>query len=177
MKRTAIVTHDVTMNMPGSFMFGETRFISGEQRNYRELNYVPMDRKIARNALGIPSNEFMLLVKDDLIDTDSTLYLLPSLLKQLPDHNRGWLVFLGGNMDMPDPALCQGMQKLDLFMESNACRWKWSFAGKKSDQFLKYYYSAANMVVLSLHVNTEKLCDLIKSMFSIPISATYARPV
>jgi len=177
MKRTTIATQEATFDMPGSFMLGETRFISGEQCRYRELNYIPMDRKIARNALGIPVNSFMLLVQDDFMDCESTLQLLPSLLKQLPDHHKGELVFLGGSMDVPDPELCTGMQQLDLFMELNACQWKWSFAGRKSEQFLKYYYSAANLVVLSLTTNTEKLCELIKSMFSIPISATYARPV
>lgn len=176
MRNNAIISNEASLALPGSFMLGDTHFITGEQRDYRNLNYAPLDRMIARQALGIPTNDFMLLVKDDFKQATATIQLLPDLLNQLPSNQTGQLFFMGGELDLPDPEFCHGLASLDAYLETNRCKWKWFFTGNKPERLLKYYYSAANMVILSLNSNTEKLVELFQSLMN-PLSANYMKPV
>lgn len=175
MRNNAIISNEASLALPGSFMLGDTHFITGEQRDYRTLNFTPLDRNMARQALGIPSNDYMLLVKDDFQQATTTIQLLPELLQQLPANKTGQLFFMGGELDLPDPQFCKGLASLDAYLESSQCKWKWFFTGQKPERLLKYYYSAANMVILSLNSNTEKLLELFQSLLN-PITANTFKP-
>lgn len=164
MRNSAILSNEARLALPGSFMLGDIQFITGERREYRHLNFVPMDRNKARQALGMPENDFLLLIRDEFDQPEATIQLLPELLQFLPPKCRGQICFMGGKMDVPDPDFCKGLAHLDRHLESTGCKWKWFFTGQKQDRLLKYYYSAANLVVMSIHSNTLKLKELIQSM-------------
>lgn len=170
MRNSAILSNEARLALPGSFTLGDIQFISGERRDYRSINFVPMDRIRARQALGIPANDFILMIQDDFSKPEATIQLLPEILQCLPPTGRGQLYFMGGTMDLPDSSFCKGLAELDLHMENSRCSWKWLFTGQKPERLMKYYYSAANLVVLSIHSNTQKLKELLQSMLN-PVSA------
>ena len=171
MRNSAILSNEARLALPGSFTLGDIQFISGERRDYRSINFVPMDRIQARQALGIPAKDFILMIQDDFSDPHATIQLLPEIIQCLPPTGSGQLYFMGGTMDLPDTSFCKGLAELDLHMENSGGSWKWFFTGQKPERLLKYYYSAANMVVLSIHSNTQKLKELIQSMLT-PMTLT-----
>ena len=166
MRNSAILSNEARLALPASFTLGDIQFISGERRDYQSINIVPMDRIQARQALGIPANDFILLIQDDFSKPEATLQLLPEILQCLPPTGKGQVYFMGGTMDLPDTSFCKGLAELDLHMENSRCSWKWFFTGQKPERLLKFYYSAANMVILSIHSNTQKLKELIHSLLN-----------
>ncbi len=173
MKPITTLNAEASFANPGSFLLGETRFVAGKKSAYRNLTYRPMERIQARNALGMPTPDYLVLIDDDFTQADYALKVLPVLLESVKPNSKGRLIFTGGSMDMPDTDLCAEMRRVERFLQSDGNGWKWTFVGRKSEQVMRYYYSAANLVVLSLSEQTEKLCNLIQSLFT-PAEVSYA---
>src|SRR5690606_5590742 len=108
----------------------------------------PIARALARRTLGYRPDERILLNIGRLVPrkgVDNAIRALGRLTRVhgLPAR----LGVVGGNSDLPDPELTPEIGRLQAIAEAEGVAAQVAFTGRRSREFLKLYYSAADVFV------------------------------
>jgi glycosyltransferase involved in cell wall biosynthesis len=108
----------------------------------------PIARPFARRTLGLPGDERILLNIGRLVPRkgiDNAIRGLARLEKQHGYAAR--LLVVGGNSDLPDPSATPEIGRLRALAGAEGVGERVVFTGRRSREFLKLYYSAADAFV------------------------------
>jgi D-inositol-3-phosphate glycosyltransferase len=107
----------------------------------------PIDRDFARRALGLGSGQPLLLNLGRLVPRkgiDNAIRALSRLDRRgIPAR----LIVVGGNSDLPDPALTPEIGRLQAIAADEGVSERVTFLGRRSRELLKLYYSAADAFI------------------------------
>lgn len=115
---------------------------------FDRAEFWPIARALARRTLGYRPDERILLNIGRLVPrkgVDNAIRALGRLTRVhgLPAR----LVVVGGNSDLPDPELTPEIGRLQAIAEAEGVAAQVAFTGRRSREFLKLYYSAADVFV------------------------------
>ena len=109
----------------------------------------PITKPFARRALGLPvSGEPIVLNIGRLVPRkglDNAIRAVAALARRHGIAAR--LLVVGGNSDLPDPAATPEIARLQALAEAEGVGNLVTFTGRRSREFLKLYYSAADVFV------------------------------
>jgi D-inositol-3-phosphate glycosyltransferase len=106
----------------------------------------PIAKPFARRALGFAAGEPLLVNIGRLAPRKGLDNLIRGLGRLKRDHHmRARLVLVGGNSDLPDPALTPEMARLQAVAQEEGVAGQVVLTGRRSREFLKLYYSAADV--------------------------------
>jgi glycosyltransferase involved in cell wall biosynthesis len=106
----------------------------------------PIAKAFARRALGLSPGERIMLNVGRLTPRKGLDNLVRGLAHLARDHGiAARLVIVGGNSDLPDAALTPEMARLQSIAADEGVERQVHFTGRRSREFLKLYYSAADI--------------------------------
>ena len=108
----------------------------------------PIAPRFARRALGLPSDSPVLLSVGRLVPrkgVDNVIRALGILVRRLGVPAQ--LLVVGGNSDIPDPALTPEIARLRAIAAAEGVAGRVTFTGRRPRELLKLYYSAADAFV------------------------------
>jgi glycosyltransferase involved in cell wall biosynthesis len=106
----------------------------------------PITKPFARRALGLPADEPILLNVGRLAPRKGLDNLVHGLGRLARTHGvPARLIVVGGNSDLPDPALTPEIGRLKAIAAEEGVARQVCFTGRRSREFLKLYYSAADL--------------------------------
>ncbi|HEX5065583.1 MAG TPA: glycosyltransferase family 1 protein [Myxococcota bacterium] len=108
----------------------------------------PITRTLARRTLGYRPDERIVLNIGRLVPRkgiDNAIRGLGQLTRRFGMDAK--LVVVGGNSDLPDPALTPEIGRLHALARAEGIEDRVVFTGRRSREFLKLYYSAADVFV------------------------------
>jgi glycosyltransferase involved in cell wall biosynthesis len=106
----------------------------------------PITKPFARRALGLPAVEPILLNVGRLTPRKGIDNLVRGLGRLARTHGvAAKLIVVGGNSDLPDPALTPEIGRLKAIAAEEGVERQVCFTGRRSREFLKLYYSAADL--------------------------------
>ena len=108
----------------------------------------PIAPRFARRALGLPSDSPVLLSVGRLVPrkgVDNVIRALGILVRRLGVPAE--LLVVGGNSDIPDPALTPEIGRLRAIAAEEGVAGRVTFTGRRPRELLKLYYSAADAFV------------------------------
>jgi glycosyltransferase involved in cell wall biosynthesis len=108
----------------------------------------PITKPFARRALSFASSEPLLLSVGRLTPRKGLDNLIRGLARLSQEQGiRARLVIVGGNSDLADPALTPEIARLQALAAEEGVADRVLFTGRRSREFLKLYYSAADLFV------------------------------
>ena len=110
--------------------------------------FEPLDKALARNALGLPLNERLILQLGRMVPrkgVDTVIRGLSWLHRH--HHIPARLLVVGGESEWPDPALTPEIGRLQAIADEEGISDYVTFVGRRKRELLKYYYSAADVFV------------------------------
>jgi glycosyltransferase involved in cell wall biosynthesis len=108
----------------------------------------PIARRFARRTLGLAPEERIILNLGRLVPRKGVDNAIRGLARLARDFGvRARLVVVGGNSDLPDPALTPEIGRLRKIAEAERVAERVVFTGRRSRELLKLYYSAADVFV------------------------------
>jgi glycosyltransferase involved in cell wall biosynthesis len=106
----------------------------------------PITKPFARRALGFNPQEPLLVNIGRLAPRKGLDNLIRGLGRLTHEHHmNARLVLVGGNSDLPDPELTPEIARLQAIAEEEGVARQVAFTGRRSREFLKLYYSAADI--------------------------------
>jgi glycosyltransferase involved in cell wall biosynthesis len=106
----------------------------------------PITKPFARRALRLPANEPILVNIGRLAPRKGLDNLVRGLGRLARRHGiLGRLIIVGGNSDLPDPALTPEIARLQAIAAEEGVAKQVMFTGRRAREFLKLYYSAADI--------------------------------
>ncbi|HEX7054063.1 MAG TPA: glycosyltransferase [Burkholderiales bacterium] len=113
---------------------------------YDKAELWPITKAFSRRALGLPADGPILLNVGRLAPRKG----IDNLVRALGRLSRGYgvtakLIVVGGNSDLPDPALTPEIGRLKAIAAEEGVERQVCFTGRRSREFLKLYYSAADL--------------------------------
>lgn len=107
----------------------------------------PMDKQEARALLNLNDNEHILLQLGRMVPRKGVDNVIKCLefLKEAEKPLR--LVIVGGETDIPDPATCPEIARLQNIAVEKGVSASVTFLGRKNRDSLKYYYAAADIFI------------------------------
>jgi D-inositol-3-phosphate glycosyltransferase len=106
----------------------------------------PITKPFARRALRLPANEPVLLNIGRLAPRKGLDNLIRGLAVLARRHGiNAKLILVGGNSDLPDPALTPEIARLQAIAADEGIARQVVFTGRRTREFLKLYYSAADI--------------------------------
>ena len=113
---------------------------------YDKAELWPITKPFARRALGLPGDEPILLNVGRLTPRKGIDNLVRGLGRLARAHGTAAkLIVVGGNSDLPDPALTPEIGRLKGIAAEEGVERQVCFTGRRSREFLKLYYSAADL--------------------------------
>jgi glycosyltransferase involved in cell wall biosynthesis len=113
---------------------------------YDKAEFWPITKPFARRALGFAPNENILLNVGRLAPRKGLDNLVRGLGHLLRDYAiNARLVIVGGNSDLPDPALTPEIARLQAIAAEEGVEGRVQFTGRRTREFLKLYYSATDI--------------------------------
>jgi D-inositol-3-phosphate glycosyltransferase len=115
---------------------------------FDKAEFWPITRALARRTLGYGADERILLNIGRLVPRKGVDNAIMGLGRLVRVHGvAAKLVVVGGNSDLPDEALTPEIGRLRALAESQGVGDRVVFTGRRSREFLKLYYSAADVFV------------------------------
>jgi D-inositol-3-phosphate glycosyltransferase len=108
----------------------------------------PIARRFARRTLGLAADERVVVNIGRMVPrkgVDNAIRGVARLARGFGVRAR--LLVVGGNSDLPDPALTPEIGRLRSIAESERIAERVTFTGRRSRELLKLYYSAADVFV------------------------------
>ena len=113
---------------------------------YDKAELWPITKAFARRALGLPGEEPILLNVGRLTPRKGIDNLVRGVGRLARAHGiMTRLIVVGGNSDLPDPALTPEIGRLKAIAAEEGMERQVTFTGRRSREFLKLYYSAADL--------------------------------
>jgi D-inositol-3-phosphate glycosyltransferase len=115
---------------------------------FDKSEFWPITKPFARRALSMPADERIVLNVGRLVPRkglDNAIRGVALLARRYGIAAR--LLIVGGNSDLPDPALTPEIGRLQALARDEGIAAQVSFTGRRSREFLKLYYSAADIFV------------------------------
>ncbi|HZO32569.1 MAG TPA: glycosyltransferase [Chloroflexota bacterium] len=109
----------------------------------------PIDRRVARLTLGLPTDEPIVLQLGRMVPRKGVDTAIEAFA-QLVDHHEwsgGRLLIVGGESETPDPALTPELGRLMTLARTLGIDDRVSFVGRRGRADLRTYYSAADVFV------------------------------
>ncbi len=107
----------------------------------------PIDRDFARRALGLGSGQPLLLNLGRLVPRKGIDNVIRALSRLGRHGIQARLIVVGGNSDLPDPALTPEIGRLKRVAADEGVADRVAFLGRRSRELLKLYYSAADAFI------------------------------
>src|SRR5204862_8217852 len=108
----------------------------------------PISKPLARFALSIPPDERVILQLGRMVPRKGVDTVIRALGRVVRQHDlRPRLLIVGGDSDVPDPALTPEIGRLQAAAREEGVEELVSFVGRRGRETLKYYYSAADVFV------------------------------
>ncbi len=107
-----------------------------------------IEKTTARRILGLPSHENLILQLGRLVPrkgVDTVIRAFGCLLKQY--HVQTKLLIVGGESEEPDPRITPEISRLQAIAHEEGVEEKVTFTGRRRREFLKYFYSAADVFI------------------------------
>jgi glycosyltransferase involved in cell wall biosynthesis len=115
---------------------------------FDKAEFWPIAQPLARRTLGYPVDERIVLNIGRLVPRkgiDNAIRGVALLERRFGLQAK--LIVVGGNSDLPDPALTPEIGRLQQLAEAEGIGKRVVFTGRRSREFLKLYYSAADVFV------------------------------
>jgi glycosyltransferase involved in cell wall biosynthesis len=115
---------------------------------FDEAEFRPIDPLVARRQIGIANDERLVLHIGRMVPrkgVDNVIRGFARLVRKSPMPAR--LVIVGGESDDPDPALTPEIGRLQALASKEGVAERVVFTGRRSREWLQYYYSAADFFV------------------------------
>lgn len=108
----------------------------------------PIRKSVARTALGLPPDARILLQLGRMVPRKGVDAVLRSLGRLRQRHGMAAsLLVVGGNADVPDPALTPEIGRLQAIAREEQVANAVTFVGRRYGRILRYYYSAADLFI------------------------------
>jgi D-inositol-3-phosphate glycosyltransferase len=115
---------------------------------FDKAEFWPVTRTLARRTLGYRADERILLNIGRLVPRKGIDNAIRGLARLRRTHGiEATLVVVGGNSDLPDPELTPEIGRLRELAAAEGVAERVVFTGRRSREFLKLYYSAADVFV------------------------------
>ncbi|HLS85203.1 MAG TPA: glycosyltransferase family 1 protein [Burkholderiales bacterium] len=115
---------------------------------FDKSEFWPITRTLARRTLGWRPDERILLNIGRLVPRKGIDNAIRGVARLARDHGiEARLVVVGGNSDLPDPALTPEIGRLQKLAAAEGIADRVLFTGRRSREFLKLYYSAADIFI------------------------------
>jgi glycosyltransferase involved in cell wall biosynthesis len=115
---------------------------------FDKAEFWPITKPFARRALGFGQDERILLNVGRLIPRKGIDTAIRGVARLARTYGiAAKLVVVGGNSDLPDPALTPEIGRLRQIAETEGVGPLVHFTGRRSREFLKLYYSAADLFI------------------------------
>jgi len=135
---------------------------------------IPVDE--AKAYIGIPPNDRMILFVgriEPLKGLDILIEAMGRFCQQNPDEQKSLdLVIIGGEPDVSPEAMTAEMTRLQALREKYGIRDMVTFLGKRAQDTLPYYYSAAETVVVPSHYESFGMVALEAMACGTPVVAS-----
>jgi glycosyltransferase involved in cell wall biosynthesis len=115
---------------------------------FDKAEFWPVTRALARRTLGYKPDERILLNIGRLVPRKGIDNAIRGVARLARSHGiAAKLVVVGGNSDLPDPALTPEIGRLQELAQAEGIGGQVVFTGRRSREFLKLYYSAADIFI------------------------------
>ena len=124
----------------------EARRISIVPCGFDRSEFWPITKPFARRALGLPAGERIVLNVGRLVPRKGLDNLVRGIACLKREHGlEARLLVVGGNSDLPCPLATPEIGRLQALAEAEDVAAHVQFTGRRSREFLKLYYSAADI--------------------------------
>jgi D-inositol-3-phosphate glycosyltransferase len=113
---------------------------------FSHQEFYPIEKKLARKALGLDMDKHIILQLGRMVPRKGVDNVIRSLA-HLKNKQAVQLVIVGGEADTPDVAQSPELQRLQKIAIEHGVETSIYFAGRKSREKLKFYYSAADIFI------------------------------
>jgi glycosyltransferase involved in cell wall biosynthesis len=107
----------------------------------------PVDRRLARERLGIDPEAFVVLQLGRMVPRKGIRTVIEGFARFRREASRAELLVVGGESRDPDPALTPEIGLLDALAKAQGVEQSVRFTGRRDRDELRYYYSAADVFV------------------------------
>jgi glycosyltransferase involved in cell wall biosynthesis len=115
---------------------------------FDKSEFWPITRPLARRTLGYRPDERILLNIGRLVPRKGVDNAIRGVARLARTHGiEARLVVVGGNSDLPDPALTPEIGRLKQLAAAEGIEDRVIFTGRRTREFLKLYYSAADLFI------------------------------
>jgi glycosyltransferase involved in cell wall biosynthesis len=115
---------------------------------FDKAEFWPITRALARRTLGYKADERILLNIGRLVPRKGIDNAIRGVALLARSHGiDAKLVVVGGNSDLPDPAATPEIGRLQALAQAEGIADQVIFTGRRSREFLKLYYSAADIFI------------------------------
>jgi glycosyltransferase involved in cell wall biosynthesis len=112
------------------------------------MSFRPVPRRRARSIVGLKQNEHVVLQLGRLVPRKGIDNVIRGIARLRDLHGvEATLVIVGGDSDTPDPARTPEIGRLTRIAESEGVLEQVRFVGRRGRDWLRYYYSAADVFV------------------------------
>jgi glycosyltransferase involved in cell wall biosynthesis len=127
---------------------GEPSKISIIPCGFDKAEFWPVTRALARRTLGYKADERILLNIGRLVPRKGIDNAIRGVARLARSHGiHAKLVVVGGNSDLPDAASTPEIGRLQALAQAEGVEDQVVFTGRRSREFLKLYYSAADIFI------------------------------
>jgi D-inositol-3-phosphate glycosyltransferase len=139
-------------------------------------HFYPIPSDEAKAVIGVPKEESMILY----VGRIEPLKGVDKLIRAIAELRKGdvlskcphYLIIIGGEPDAPSPEMNQEMQRLQQLCKDLDVGNLVLFLGKRSQDTLPYYYSAAEIAVVPSHYESFGMVALEAMVCGTPVIAT-----
>ena len=114
---------------------------------FNPAEFYPVSAKVARKILGLDTSEFVVLQLGRMVPRKGVDNVIRAFSKLKDVRQKTRLVIVGGDSDVPDPAKCPEIGRLQQIAKECEVSDQVTFTGRKNRNLLRYYYSAADIFV------------------------------
>lgn len=140
------------------------------------VTFHSMDALVSKSRIGVPTNAQMILFVgriEPLKGIDMLMYAIKIVTKRNPTIPVT-LCIAGGDISQPLPSWSKTLQSLNTIRSVLNLQANVTFAGKKTQEELLYYYNAATMVVMPSHYESFGMAALEAMSCGVPVITTNA---
>ncbi len=114
---------------------------------FSSKEFYPVEKSVARSILQLPQNEIILLQLGRMVPRKGVDNVIKAIGKMKQSRQPVRVIIVGGETDAPDYKQTPEIVRLTETAKQAGVHTQVTFAGRKSRDVLKYYYSAADLFI------------------------------